>query len=127
VEVLVVLHVRHRDRSGVLPQGGLPLRGLAGDEAVEVVEAPARRRAVVGAVGDLLDRRVVVLAEGGRGVAVVAEHLGDGRRRLRDDAGVAVPVVGELGDLPAPTRWWLRPVISAARVGEHMAVVWKAL
>jgi hypothetical protein len=72
VEVLVVLHVRHRDRGGVLPQGGLPLRGLPGDEAVEIVEAPPGRRAVVGAVGDLLDRRVVVLAEGRRGVAVVA-------------------------------------------------------
>ena len=23
-----------------------------------------------------------------------------------------------------PTLWWLRPVISAARVGEHSAVVW---
>ena len=24
-----------------------------------------------------------------------------------------------------PTLWWLHPVISAARVVEHMAVVWK--
>src|SRR5215471_6786367 len=24
-----------------------------------------------------------------------------------------------------PTAWWLRPVSSAARVGEHSAVVWK--
>jgi len=23
---------------------------------------------------------------------------------------------------PNPTEWWLRPVISAARVGEHSAV-----
>ena len=27
--------------------------------------------------------------------------------------------------MPIPTRWWLRPVSSAARVGEQMAVVWK--
>ena len=27
----------------------------------------------------------------------------------------------------AATRWWLRPVSNAARVGEQMAVVWKAL
>jgi hypothetical protein len=26
---------------------------------------------------------------------------------------------------PKPTEWWLRPVISAARVGEHSDVEWK--
>ena len=26
-----------------------------------------------------------------------------------------------------PTEWWLRPVSSACRVGEHSAVVWKRL
>src|SRR5262249_57523957 len=26
---------------------------------------------------------------------------------------------------PMPTRWWLRPVSTHARVGEHSAVVWK--
>jgi hypothetical protein len=28
---------------------------------------------------------------------------------------------------PIPTAWWLRPVNSAARVGEHIAVTWKRL
>jgi hypothetical protein len=28
---------------------------------------------------------------------------------------------------PIPTVWWLRPLSSAARVGEHNAVVWKRL
>ena len=28
---------------------------------------------------------------------------------------------------PMPTTWWLRPLSSAARVGEHSAVVWKRL
>ena len=28
---------------------------------------------------------------------------------------------------PIPTTWWLRPLSSAARVGEHSAVVWKRL
>src|SRR3954454_1099557 len=28
---------------------------------------------------------------------------------------------------PMPTVWWLRPLSSAARVGEHNAVVWKRL
>src|SRR5262245_44912468 len=29
--------------------------------------------------------------------------------------------------LPIPTLWWLRPVRSAARVGEQSAVVWNSL
>ncbi len=28
---------------------------------------------------------------------------------------------------PKPTEWWLRPVSSAARVGEQSAVTWKRL
>ena len=28
---------------------------------------------------------------------------------------------------PMPAEWWLRPVRSACRVGEHRAVVWKRL
>src|SRR4029077_19030553 len=28
---------------------------------------------------------------------------------------------------PMPVEWWLRPVSSAWRVGEHRAVVWKRL
>jgi hypothetical protein len=29
--------------------------------------------------------------------------------------------------VPEPTRWWLRPVRSAARVGEQIEVVWNVL
>jgi hypothetical protein len=29
--------------------------------------------------------------------------------------------------LPLATEWWFRPVMSAARVGEQSAVVWKRL
>src|SRR3954453_8613620 len=29
--------------------------------------------------------------------------------------------------MPNPTAWWFRPVINAARVGEHSAVTWKPL
>ncbi len=36
-------------------------------------------------------------------------------------------MVAEDFGMPKPTRLWLRPVIRAARVGEHIAVVWKAL
>jgi hypothetical protein len=28
---------------------------------------------------------------------------------------------------PKPTEWWLRPVISAARVGEQRAVEWNCV
>lgn len=42
----------------------------------------------------------MVLAERGGAVTVVAKHLGDCGRGLRNDATVAIPVVGELGDLP---------------------------
>ena len=28
---------------------------------------------------------------------------------------------------PIPTEWWLRPVISACRVGEHSGVTWNRL
>ena len=54
------------------------------------VEGPHRRR--------LGGRRVVPLAERGRGVSVVLEDFGDRRGVLADHAGVAVPVDGALGD-----------------------------
>ena len=43
---------------------------------------------------------------------------------LADEPGaaVAISVIP-----PIPTMWWLRPLSSAARVGEHSAVVWKRL
>jgi hypothetical protein len=37
---------------------------------------------------------------------------------LLPGAEVAISVIA-----PMPTEWWLRPVSSAARVGEHTAVV----
>ena len=96
---VVLLVVRRLDGVGVLDQPRLPLRGLAGEEAVEVVEAVAGRPAVERAHRrGLVGRRVVPLAERRRLVAVVAQHLGHRRRGLRDHAGVAVPVDRALGD-----------------------------
>jgi hypothetical protein len=43
-----------------------------------------------------------------------------GRTELYPGADVAISVIP-----PMPTEWWLRPLSSAARVGEHSAVVWK--
>src|SRR5262245_58375333 len=43
-----------------------------------------------------------------------------GQIELLPGAEVANSVIA-----PIPTLWWLRPVSSALRVGEHSAVVWK--
>ena len=100
---VVALALRGLDAVGVFHERGFPLRGLACQETVEIVEAdkPAGRPSLEGA--DLRGvgvRRVVPLAEGRGGVAVVAEHLGDRCAGGRRHARVAVPVVGEARDLP---------------------------
>ena len=42
------------------------------------------------------------------------------------DAGVvAREAGGQLDDAAHAVGWWLRPVSTQARVGEHSAVVWK--
>ena len=46
---------------------------------------------------------------------------------FRGAPGMQAVLAARSGSMPMPTRWWLRPVESAARVGEHIAVVWKAL
>ena len=74
---VILLVVRRLDRVGVLDEPRFPLRGLAGEEAVEVVEAVAGRPAVERTHrGRLVGRRVVPLAERRRLVAVVVQHLG---------------------------------------------------
>ena len=98
-EVVCRVVVRRLDRVVVLGQARLVLRGLAAEEAVEMLEAVAVRPAVLRADrGGLDDGRVVPLAEGGGVVAVVLQDLGDGGGVLRDDAGVAVPGDRALGD-----------------------------
>ena len=97
---VVALGLLFGDRGGVARQGRFILRGLAGEEAVEVLEAVAGRPVVERPLGrDLLFGRVVPLAPGPGVVAVVLEHFGDGRRRLRDGAAEAVEVVGDRRDL----------------------------
>ena len=83
----------------VLRQARLPLRGLATQEAVEVLKSIAVRPMALGSHGRCLDgRRVVPLAEGGGVVAVLFKDFGDGRRRLGHDAGVAVESDGAFGN-----------------------------
>jgi hypothetical protein len=111
------------DLRGVAEQVGLPLVGVAADEAVEVLEAHAGGPLVEGPdLAGREGRRVVVLAEPRGGIAVVQQHAADGGLVLADDAVVAGKPVDCSEITPKPAEWWLRPVISAARVGEHSAV-----
>ncbi len=67
------------DLRGVARQGRLVLRGLSGEEAVEVFEAIASRPIVERPLGrDLLFGGVVPFAPGPGIVAVVLENFGDG-------------------------------------------------
>ena len=87
------------DRRGVAEQVRLPLVGVAADEAVEVVEAHAGRPLVERpGLARLELRRVVVLAEPGRPVAVVLEDLADRRLVPGHDAVVAGIAGRLLGD-----------------------------
>ena len=81
---VVMLIVRWLDRVQVLIEPGLVLRGLSGEEAVEVVKAnPLSGRPEVEGTHSrgLGGWRVVPLAEGGGLIAVVTQHLREGRRR----------------------------------------------
>ncbi len=100
VGVFLVVELRRRaDDLLVLRQARVPLAGVAAEEAVEVVEAPAVRPAVEGPGRALLAvGRQVPLPEGGRAVAVVAE---DARQRSavpRQRRGVAREPARELAD-----------------------------
>jgi hypothetical protein len=64
----------------------------------------------------------VVLAEPGSCVAIFKQDAPDRRLVLVDDAVVAGETVDCSEITPKPAEWWLRPVISAARVGEQSAV-----
>ena len=76
-----------------------PLARVAAHEAVEIVEAHAGRPLVERPRhGDLEARRVVVLAEPGGVVAVVAQDGGDRRLVLGDDAVIAGEARRLLGD-----------------------------
>ena len=75
----------------VLEQDRVPVVHVAGVEAVEVVEPEAVGPAVERPGGARLPGgRVVVLADPGGHVAVLAEHLADRAAASRQDAGVAV-------------------------------------
>ena len=101
-EVVALLRSFRREHVGrVAHQVRLVLRGLAGEEAVEIFEAEAGRPVLerAGRSG-LLGRRVVPLAPGGGGVAVILQHLGHQGAAPGNHSGIAVPVIRQLRDLP---------------------------
>ncbi len=101
---------RRMDVGRVAHQVRLVLRRLAGQEAVEIFEAEIRRPFLERpGLGGLFGRCVVPFAPGGGGVAVILEHLGDQGAASWNLSGIAVPVIGELRDLPVTD-----PVVIAA-------------
>ena len=100
-EVIALLRRPGRQDAGrVAHQVRLVLRGFAAKETVEVLE-PQPRRPVLERPGDcrLVRGRVVPLAERGRGVAVIFEHLGLQGTAPGNQTRIAIPVVGQLSDL----------------------------
>ena len=99
-QVVALLGRRRRlDLVVVVDQVGIPLAGVAAEEAVEALEAAAQRPAVVGpGRGLLVARRQVPLADHVGVVAVLEQHLGEHAVLERHDAVVAGVAGGELGD-----------------------------
>ncbi len=121
------------DLRGAAEEVGLPLVGVAADEAVEVLEAHPGGPLVEGT--DLARRergRVVVLAEPRRRVAVVEEHAADRRLVAADDAVVAGKARRLLGDHAEARRVVVaagdeRGARGRAQGGREHAVVAQAL
>ena len=104
----------------VLEQARLVLRSLARHEAIEIVEAVARRPTIERPHrGRFGRRRVVPFAERRGLVAVVAQHLRDRRRALRDDAGVAVEIERALRDRARADMLMIAP-------GQQRRAGWRA-
>ena len=104
--------VRRLDEAVVFDEVGIPLVGLAAQEAVEAVEAHLERPLLAArARGDVLLGDVVVLAQPEGAPAVVLEDLPDAWRTAAG-CGHAAPGNPLAASVMAamPLRWWLRPV-----------------
>ena len=87
---VVVRIVRRLDLDRAVEDQRRPLIGLAADEAVELVESGTRRPAIErSGHAHFPRRRLVILAESGGAVAVLAQDLGQRRDALRPCSGVA--------------------------------------
>ena len=126
--VALVRGLRRQHERRVPDQVRLELRGLPGQEPVEVLEPRVRRPVLERARRAGLDgRRVVPLAPRSGGVAVVLQHFRPERAALGYPPRNASQSLANSVITPVHTLWWLRPVSSDARVGEHKAVVWNRL
>ena len=93
------LALEGEDLRGVAEQVGLPLVGVAADEAIEILEPHADRPLVEGTChAGLEGRRVVILAEPRGGIAIVLQDAADGGLVLADDRVVAGEARRLLGD-----------------------------
>ena len=93
------------DLRSVAEQVGLPLVGVAADEAIEIFEAHADGPQVEGAgLAGLEGRHVVILAEPRGGVAIVLQDSADGGLVLADDRVVAGKARRLLGDHAEASR-----------------------
>ncbi len=103
VEDVVRIADRRLDRRGVLVERRGPLVGVALHEAVEVLEAEPGRPAIERpARSQFPQRRDMRLAEHARGIAGIGQQPRARRRRLGDDAGIAVEPgrgIGHVGDV----------------------------
>ena len=99
-EVIALLRaVRLFDEMVVFHQVGIPLVGLAAEEAVEAVEALLQRPLLAaGARGDIRLGDVVVLAQPEGAPAAVLQDLPDGGALIREAAVRTGESVGPLGD-----------------------------
>src|SRR5438876_485890 len=79
-QVVAGLPDPREDRGMIAEEKGGPLIGFTAHEPVEVIEAHPARPLVEGSSQAIeIGRRVMVLAEPGRGVAVLLQYLADGR------------------------------------------------
>src|SRR5579871_4066393 len=90
---MILLVVRRLDLVGILDQPRLPLRRLAGEKTIEIVETVPGRPAIEWPHrSSLIGGSIVPLADGCRFVTVVAQDLCHRRRAFWNDSGIAIPV-----------------------------------
>ena len=126
-DVEVVVRVARRADVGRAVDQVRVERGLlAGQVAVELVPAAARRPAVERpADAHLVGRHLVALAEVGGDVAPAPQDLADRGAAVGPHAGVAGVARAGVDDVGDAALVLLRPVSRAMRLGEHSALTWK--
>jgi hypothetical protein len=124
-QVVAVLEPAGRvDRRIVAHQLGRILVGLGVEKSVKPVEPAAQGPTVKRPARTGFDRRRhMPFAEHVVAVVVRPQHFGERPGLPCDLAAMPGKPLSKFARHPTPTEWWLRPVRSAARVVEHIAVV----